>query len=162
MGAGCNIWVMGLQVASVRLCTRDQLCHHRGERSDVGAATHLYLDRGSTSLRRRVEALVAALGGEGRLDVDSAAEPTTNIAAALSCTAAAVKEVAGPETASASSWERSPGAVSDGSSGPTAPLLSPVSWRTRPDFEGKPSLEVEPSEFVPFSSSLSSSDPSES
>ena len=47
---------------------------------------------------------------------------------------------------------------------PAAPsrFYQPVSWRTRPDFEGKPSLEVEPSEFVPFSSSLSSSDPSES
>ena len=113
-------------------------------------------------MRRRVEALVVALDGEGRLDADSAAAPKTNIAAALSCTAAAVRQVAGLDTPSAGSWERSPGAVSDGSSGPAAPLLLPVSWRTRPALEGKPSSEKDPSEFVAFSCSLSASDPSRS
>ena len=102
------------------------------------------------------------LAADGTPDACGAAAPTMNIAAALSCTAAAVRQVAGPDTASEGSWERSPGAVSDGPSGPAAPLLLPVSWWTRPALDGKPSSEKDPSEFVPFSSSLSSSDPSES
>ena len=44
-------------------------------------------------------------------------------------------------------------AVYDGSSDPAAPLLLPVSWRTRPALEGKRSSEKDSSEFVPFLSS---------
>ena len=98
-----------------------------------------------------ISSMVARLAAEAMPDACGAAAPMTNIAAALSCTAAAVKQVAGPETPSAGSCRTSPGAVSDGSFDPAAPLLLLVSWRTRPDFEGKPSLEVDPSEFVSFS-----------
>jgi hypothetical protein len=61
------------------------------------------------------------LAADGTPDACGAAAPTMNIAAALSCTAAAVRQVAGPDTASEGSWERSPGAVSDG---PTMDLLA--------------------------------------
>ena len=111
-------------------------------------------------MRRRVEAFVAALDGEGRLDADSAAKPRTNVIATLSCTAAAEKQVAGSLRPSSGSREHRLGApVPDESADPAKSLLLHASRWTRPALEGKPSSEKDPSEFVSFSSSLSSSDP---
>ena len=91
-----------------------------------------------------------------------AAAPLTNIAAALSCTHLPDREVAGSLSASAGSRSGGPGAVKGESADPAEPLLLLASGWTRPALEWKPSSECDPSVFVPFSSSLSSSDPSDS
>ena len=154
-----------LQVASVRLCTRDQLCRRRGDRSGVGGRR--------TCILIEVQSLcdVASKLSSSPWTVKAGWMPTVRLhqrrtsqrpSLALQLPSGRYYSQAGLDTPSAGSWERSPGAVSDGSSGPAAPLLLPVSWRTRPALEGKPSSEKDPSEFVAFSCSLSASDPSRS